>query len=328
MAAGVVTDQWSYNVLHSGEQLVFDLGLLTDDVAYPFNLHLPHDEFSAIVLRHLERYPQATVLWNTPVLDIVQDRQGVSVSSCSPDGLHVIRAAWAIGADGAHSAVRRSLGLGFAGMTWPERLVSLSVAYDFSEIGYLSTTYQLDPLHGALIGRVDREGLWRYVFAESRLLPERTVAERIPEAWRKAFPDFEVQPLAWSAYRIHERAATRLRIGRVLLAGDAGHLTNPTGSYGLAGGLFDSIAASNALIAVLQGGNADSLLDGYATDRERYFRMVASPLSSETMHLVFHAEDIESLNEDVEHYRQIVNSPERHREFLLLSRELEDLPAA
>ncbi len=327
-AAGVATPRWCYHVLHSGEQLVFDLDLLVDEVAHPYNLHLSYERFAAVLLRHLERHANATVTWGTRVSGVTQDAAGVSALADGPDGPSVHRAGRLIGADGAHSIVRRSLGMGFAGMTWPERLVSLSVDFDFTTLGYLPATYQLDPRHGALIAQVGHRGAWRYVYGESRALPEASVADRIPAALGAVLPGgVDAPPLEWSASRVHERAADALRAGRVLLAGDAGHVTNPTGSFGLAGGVFDAAALVDALIEVGDGAVADTALDRYARDRDRVFRTVATPLSAETMHLVFHADHLGRLESEIESYRRIVTDPVRQRDFLLLSRELKGLPA-
>lgn len=326
--AGVATSQWCYHVLYSGEQLVFDLDLLIDEVAHPYNLHLSHERFSAVLLRHLERHPNATVAWGTRVSTVTQDADGVSALADGPHGPRVYRGGWLIGADGAHSIVRRSLGMGFAGVTWPERLVSLRVDFDFTTVGYLPATYQLDPHHGALVAQVGDNGAWCYVYGESRTLPEPSVADRIPAALKAALPPgVDVQPLAWSASRVHERAADGLRAGRVLLGGDAGHVTNPTGSFGLAGGVFDAATLVDALVQVGNGAAPDTALDLYARDRDRVFRTVASPLSSDTMHLVFHTDHLGRLESEIESYRRIVTDPARQRDFLLLSRELKGLPA-
>jgi 3-(3-hydroxy-phenyl)propionate hydroxylase len=324
---GVVTSGWSYRVLGTGEQLVFDLGLIADDVPHAYNLHIAQHEFAAVLLKHLDHHPHATVHWGTAVSGVVQSDDGISVSASGPDGPTDFRSSWVIGADGAHSVVRRSLGLGFAGLTWPERLISVDLDYDFEQAGYLATTYQLDPVHGALVGQVDHSGLWRYVFAENRArLSEAGIEERIPAALGAALPGGnELIPLAWSDHRVHERAADHMRVGRVILCGDAAHITNPAGGFGLAGGLLDAVALTDAL-ANVSAGSDDSLLDRVAEDRERFFRTVASPLSTDTMHLVFQTGGPQQLEQEVEHYRRIVENPARHREYLLLSRDLEALP--
>ena len=91
------------------------------------------------------------------------------------------RAAWAIGADGARSAVRGLLGLGFEGFTWPERFVATNVFYDFEAHGYPRSVLQIDPVHGAIIAKIDNRNLWRVTYSESASLPEETVEDRVGE---------------------------------------------------------------------------------------------------------------------------------------------------
>ena len=44
-------------------------------------------------------------------------------------------------------------------------------------------------------------------------------------------------------YKVHQRVAKDFRAGRVLLAGDAAHLNNPLGAFGLNGGMHDASTA-------------------------------------------------------------------------------------
>ncbi|MEJ0023374.1 MAG: FAD-dependent monooxygenase [Alphaproteobacteria bacterium] len=71
-----------------------------------------------------------------------------------------------------------------------------------------------------------------------------------------------------TVYRVHQRVADSYRHGRVLLAGDAAHLNNPLGGFGLNSGVHDVWNLTEKLIAILtDGADADALLDRY--DRQR-----------------------------------------------------------
>lgn len=245
--------------------------------------------------------------WNTRVTGLAQDDHAVTVTAEGPDGERTLRAGWVVGADGAHSAVRRTVGLGFAGLTWEDRLVVTDLRFDLSTLGHAGASFQIDPEHGALIGGLDRSGaLWRYTYAENRSLPEETVIDRMPAVFKAVLPEGSDPGLTrWSAYRVHERAADRFRAGRVLLAGGAAHVTNPSSALGLAGGLLDSFVLAETLAAVIEDGASDHMLDSYADARLRAFLDVASPLSSDSMRLAFHMDDPARLAAEVEHYRQI-----------------------
>ena len=66
---------------------------------------------------------------------------------------------------------------------------------------------------------------------------------------------------------MHQRVAREFRRGRVLLAGDAAHLNNPLGAFGLNGGIHDAINLAEKLGAVCRGEADESLLDRYVRQR-------------------------------------------------------------
>ncbi|GAA5210834.1 FAD-dependent oxidoreductase [Streptomyces thinghirensis] len=321
--AGLTVREWCFKVLRTGERIVFDLDTLADEVAHPYQLHLPQHLLTDIVTKRLNAISHARVEWGTSLTGLRQDGHGVTVTTKGADGARTIRAGWLVGADGAHSQVRRALGLGFAGLTWPMRFVSTDLRFDLSTLGFSETGYQLDLEHGALVARADRSGLWRYVYAESRALPDETIPDRLPAVFKSVLPE-GADPLleGWSAYRVHERVAERFRVGRVMLAGDAAHVTNPTGAHGLACGLFDAFVLTEALAAVVHGQADDAVLDRYARERRRVFLDSASPLSSESMRLVFHADSEPWLDKEIARYRSVAVDPELRRDHLLLSGDM------
>jgi len=327
LRAGLTSHRWRLQVRPTGEHIDFDLASLADEIEHPYHLHLRSDRLATAVLPHLSRHGHATVEWGTRVTGVEPDDHGVTVTAHGPDGPRTYRAAWVVGTDGAHSIVRRSVGLGFAGMTWPDRFVAVDSRFDWTEVGFVETNYQLDPEYPALAAKIDATGLWRYIYAENRTLPEATIAERMPSVFKAVLPDGADPAICgWSAYRVHERAADRFRVGRVVLAGDAAHVTNPTSSLGLAGGLFDSFVLTGALAAVVHGEADEAVLDRYAETRRRVFLDVTSPLASRSMHLVFNSGDPAVLEAELEHYRRAATDPALLRELHAETARLETPP--
>ena len=130
------------------------------------------------------------------------------------------------------------------------------------------------------------------MFSESAELPLETIEQRIHKFMAGILPGDKKYDLAlFNPYGMHQRSAASYRVGRVLLAGDAAHATNPTSGYGLVGGLFDSYALTEALAAVIDGTIGEEALDKYAALRRQVFEEVTSPISTTSMRLVFDSQD-------------------------------------
>jgi 3-(3-hydroxy-phenyl)propionate hydroxylase len=324
LETGVVQTTWSLNVLRTGERIVYDLGVLAGDTAHPFTLNLEQDRFVELLLRRLAERPEATISWQTRLVSLRQDADGVTVVTSGPGGEETRRAALVVGADGSRSLVRRSLGLGFPGMTWPERFVAVNLRFDFSQLGVSEAAAQIDHRRGALIAQVDRCGLWRYLYAESVRLPEQSIPQRMAEVFADVLPDGADAGIeSWAAHRMHQRVANTFCVGRVLLIGDAAHLTAPTSGLGLVGAFFDVLAATEVVGAVARGEAGDDVLERYATDRRRVFTEITGPVSSESKVLIFDGTDPERLDRDLDFYRAGAATRDSMRAFLLTAGELE-----
>jgi 3-(3-hydroxy-phenyl)propionate hydroxylase/6-hydroxy-3-succinoylpyridine 3-monooxygenase len=321
LAAGFTKQEYTYAVFRTGEKITWSTADLADHTPYPFNLHLGQDRLGGIALAHLRPLPNANVLFNTPFQSLEQDADGVTVTA--GEGAK-IRAKWVIGADGARSGVRRALGLEFAGHTWPERFVATNVYADFEALGYSRSNMLIDPQYGAIIAKIDNEGLWRVTYSEAESLPEDTVADRIPAFFKTILPAGVTYDLAQvSPYRMHQRAAARFRVGRVLLAGDAAHATNPTGGLGLTSGLFDAYVLYEALAAVIADQANEAVLDRYADARRAMFLDIVSPQATENKRLVFHSTDPARLDADLNNFRRMTADKDYRLTRLLFPKKLE-----
>ena len=156
----------------------------------------------------------------------------------------------------------------FEGFTWPEQFLVVSTPHDLARHGFAMNAYVADPVEWAAVFKmpdVGPPGLWRLVFPcdpgmpEDALLDPGSVQARM-QGFLALEHDYEVR--YQSIYRVHQRIASEWRCGRVLLAGDAAHLNNPLGGFGLNSGIHDAINLAEKLARV--GGAADdSLLDLY-----------------------------------------------------------------
>jgi 3-(3-hydroxy-phenyl)propionate hydroxylase/6-hydroxy-3-succinoylpyridine 3-monooxygenase len=323
IAAGFTKQDYTFTVFRTGEKITWSIEDLAGLTPFPFNLHLGQHRLAEIALAHLRRLPNAKIRFGTAVETLTQDSTGVIITlNTSP--AETIRAAWAIGADGARSTIRRAVDGGFDGLTWPERFVATNVKYDFEAGGYARSNMLIDPQYGAIIAKIDHDGLWRCTYCEDASLPEDTVADRIPAYFAAILPRGATYELVqYAPYKMHQRAASSFRFGRVLLAGDAAHATNPTGALGLASGLFDSYVLHEALAAVITDAADDSILDRYAQTRRDVFLNIASPRATENKRLVFHSKDPVRLDADLETFRRISRDRDFRLNALLAAKKLE-----
>src|SRR5260370_12352906 len=75
-------------------------------------------------------------------------------------------------------------------------------------------------------------------------------------------------------FRLHHRAATHFRAGRVFLAGDAAHIHSPAGAQGMNTGIQDAVNLGWKLAQILRGGTDPALLDTYEAERAPIGKMV------------------------------------------------------
>lgn len=286
---GFPKQDYTYLVHRSGERIDFSLEVLEGHTPYPYNLHLGQHKLAEIALRHLMAFPQATVRFNTRLTGLRQDAAGVTLQVTTPTGPEELRAKWVIGADGAGSTVRHQLNFGFAGMTWPERFVATNLYFDFERYRYARATFLIDDTYGAVIAKIDNAGLWRCTYMEEASLPEALVLERLKDVYSAIVPGADYAIERATPYRMHQRSAPRYREGRVVLVGDAAHVTNPTGGLGLTSGLFDCFALYPTLGAVILEGADPAALDRYSDARRDIFLNRVSPQAVANKRLIYHA---------------------------------------
>lgn len=321
---GFLVHDITYHVLATGENVTFSLEALEGRVAHPYNLTLGQDRFAEVVLRHLAEHDNVDVRWGVEIGTVTQSVDRVAVEVTADGETSTVTGDWLVTTQGARSSVRQQLGLGFAGLTWPHRFVATNVRHDFLQQGLGVGNLVIDPDFGAVVAKITSDGLWRVTWSEDAAMPDVDLGDRVRSQFTALIPGGrEVEVLSTSTYRMHQRAAESLRVGRVLIAGDAGHVTNPTSGFGLVGGLHDSYVLSEALSAVVREECAPDILDRYSQDRLTVFWTVTSPLSTESKRLVFHSDDPDRLGIDLQMYRRIASDADLTRGFWSQSARLE-----
>jgi 2-polyprenyl-6-methoxyphenol hydroxylase-like FAD-dependent oxidoreductase len=219
----------------------------------------PEDELPAFVnlqqtyteqalLRRAEGSVLIDLRFNSPVIGLRQDRSSVTLEL---EGGGEVSADYVIAADGAHSAVRKLLGVDFPGKSFNDRFLIADVRADLPGFPRDERRFFFDPPSNPgrqILIHPQPDGEWRI---DWQVAPETDVeAERASgklDARIRALID-EPYELVWlTAHRFHSRLASRFRVGRVFLAGDAAHLMAPFGARGMNSGVEDATSLASAL---------------------------------------------------------------------------------
>jgi 3-(3-hydroxy-phenyl)propionate hydroxylase len=137
---GLPCPTWQIRLHPSGDRAVFDLAVLEGDTRHPYRLQCEQWKLSEALLEKLQRSPFAEVRFASKVEAATDNGDHVSVEIENDGRRETLRARYAIGCDGARSAIRRSMGLPFEGLTYPETTLLVTTLFPFRSISKASRT--------------------------------------------------------------------------------------------------------------------------------------------------------------------------------------------
>lgn len=192
--------------------------------------------FREILLPKIEASGLAEFRWGYGISRLSQDEDGVTVVATNEDGSEeTFTADYAIGADGGKSATRKQLGLQLEGFTWPEVIISCDVELNVETPGRTGVSYIIEPVNWCFFCPLtypnpDGPTPYRVTFPMTEAECEPAVyEENVKKKFDLIVPGprpLEYRILRQQPYRIHQRLAPTMNIGRVCLAGDAAHLNS------------------------------------------------------------------------------------------------------
>jgi 3-(3-hydroxy-phenyl)propionate hydroxylase len=294
---GRVIDRLQYWERQSHELVAdFPYSLISDDTSCPFRLQCPQSVVTRLLRPRLLASGGILALGHE-VTKVIDRGNYVEVTARKENCDRTFRASYAVGADGPASRIRKSLGLRLAGKTYPDRFLLVGAAIDLALLfpGMGPVAYIFDPEEWVIVMHLpDRV---RFVFRlgpredEAVVMSESSIRARMARFLTQKLP-FGIKSV--SIYSVHQRVAEQFRQGRVLLAGDAAHINNPVGGFGMNAGIHDAHDLAGALDAALISHEGPAL-DDYARAR----RAVA----------------LERVNEDADdNYRSLAARERRARE--------------
>jgi len=234
---------------------------------YSFAFALPQDIHERLLIAHLER-AGVTVERSTELVAF-QDRGDAVVATLSKEGqTETVSAAYLAGCDGARSAVRHGLNIGFPGGTY-EQVFYVADVKGTGEITSNGMDTTISTYGFAIVMPVRQSGSIRLIgiVPKAHEADEEISFEAI-RADVERDTGVKVDEVNWfSTYRVHHRVAERFRVGRVFLCGDAGHIHSPAGGQGMNTGMGDAVNLAWKLAAVVQDRADTRLLDSYEPER-------------------------------------------------------------
>ncbi|KAH8758326.1 FAD binding domain-containing protein [Diaporthe sp. PMI_573] len=253
---------------------------------------LPLQDLDKLMLDlFLEKY-NGNILWRHKVVDVGQDEKKAWIDVETPEGNKRLEADYVIGCDGANSAVRRALfGNDYPGFTWDAQIIATNTYYDFEgKFGFDDANFIIHPENFFMAAKITRDGLYRVTYGETPGLSVEEYKQRQPWKFETMLPGHpkpnEYKLINIAPYKMHQRCATKFRVGRVLLAADAAHLCNPWGGLGITGGFVDCGGLFDCLAGIWDGKADDSILDLYSEKRIEKWKTVIDPISQENFRRV------------------------------------------
>lgn len=281
---GIRVDHLQYRDAELGDCAEFDYSLLSGHTPYPFRLQFEQYKLLELVRHTCEQTHGIDVRYGTEVLGLTgagSASPAVLMRETGSAATQTMGADVIVAADGARSTIRKALGLAFDGTTYDEPNAVLATDFDLrtTAAGLGPVSYWTSPY--GKVSFIRTPDHWRI----SLTLPadvDQAAAED-PADWgrellNQVFGLPSDMPLTQSAtFRIHQRLASSLAVGRVCLIGDAAHVNSPTGGLGLNSGIADAFDLAARIAA---DGTVEKTLAAYGATRSAVARQVVQKVSA------------------------------------------------
>jgi len=277
---------------YEGDDHVGALNLTEQDKKFPFLLVAPQSALEQALESQLKKR-RVRLLWNHQLLSLESGGDAVDAKVALMEkystGYPVTHTEWmvakeidvhagfVVGADGYHSRVRKAIG---------SRYEHLGEGETFSVFEF-PCPVDLGPEARAVLRDDSLNILWpldgqraRWSFQiDPDSQPEPSLAT-LNNFIRDRAPWFgaKVEEIYWHTTVMFERRlADPFGSGRVLLAGDSGHITGPVGAQSMNIGMREADDLAGISAAILQEGKGLDLLERYRHERSTEWRRLLDP---------------------------------------------------
>lgn len=235
----------------------------------------PQNFFDPVLTRFAKSTGKVDIRYRTQYVSHEETEEGITarVMNLEKNEEEVIECQYLVGCDGAASEVRANLGISMSGiptLTYTtnaiiecdglEQLHDKKPGYRYIFIGPEGTWATLVAING--------RDQWRLSIVGDDRMRAMSKAD-VARAFRRAVgrDDVQFKVLSVLPWIRRQLVADSYGSRRVLIAGDAAHLTSPTGGFGMNMGIQDSVDLSWKISAMVEGWGGRHLIDSYEIER-------------------------------------------------------------
>ena len=239
-----------------------------------YRFHQP--ELERVLREGLERFPSVSLRLRTEVFAVDQEADAVVVryEDLATGGLAQCRARYVVGCDGARSLVRRLMGAPMEDLGFHERwlVIDAILKRPRPDLGDYSVQHCRKQRPATYVRGTGDRRRWEIAVLPGEDGATITQSANVFELLQPWVGPDDVDLERTALYTFHSAIAPRWRSGRLLIAGDAAHLTPPFLGQGMCAGMRDAGNLAWKLARVLRRQNDDTLLDTYQTERLPHVR--------------------------------------------------------
>ena len=328
---GLHAPVYQFRERQSGQTIEFDLGEIADRTAFPFRLQCEQHVMARMLANALEEHPKAEVRFNHRAVAFQQTTDGIELAAETPYAIEKIRADYLIAADGGNSIIRKWLNAEFEGFTYPEKFLCLSTKVEldqyFENLCYVN--YIADPEEWLVLLRAP--SVWRILLPAPESDPDEFLLsdEKRDQVFTNLTGNPKTKTEHRTIYRVHQRVAKRFDHGRVFLVGDAAHLNNPLGGFGMNSGIHDAWNLCEKIHTCIETGHDPALFELFGRQRHAVTHKFIQAQTIQNKELL-EVGDKEAHARRLQKMIDTRDDPAARREFLLtqaMFRSLEDAAA-
>lgn len=226
--------------------------------------------------QHVARLPRVTLALGLEMTAFAQDTDGVTLHYADGSSVH---ARYAVACDGGASGMRTQLGIALDDLAFDEPWLVVDVLVNergLAKLPRTSVQYCEPERPCTLVIGPKNHRRWEISLRPGEDPADAATPERTWQLLARWLTPDDGTLWRQSSYRFHALVASRWRVGRVFVAGDAAHMQPPFLGQGMCQGVRDAANLAWKLTAVLKGdvrgAAAERLLDSYGVERQAHVR--------------------------------------------------------